>query len=64
MCARYKEIKGDISWLKNTKRYGLQNNKGAFYGEIINGLPNGFGRLLSGNGTFYEGEFFNGAAHT
>lgn len=28
------------------------------------GVPNGFGRLLSADGSFYEGQFFNGVAHT
>lgn len=27
-------------------------------------MPNGFGRLLSVDGSFYEGDFFNGVAHT
>ena len=42
----------------------MENDKGIYYGEVVNGLPHGFGRLLAANGSFYEGDFFNGAAHT
>lgn len=35
-----------------------------FYGDIYDGHPTGFGRLLNPDGSFFEGEFFNGVVHT
>ena len=61
---RYNKIKGNDSWLQDSNSYQLEGGKGVYYGDALEGVPNGFGRLLKADGSLYEGHFFNGIAHT
>ena len=60
-CTIFPTISFDISL--NGNQVVKLDNGDVFSGELVNGVPNGYGTYIASNGWKYEGDYKNGSRH-